>query len=160
MPELPEAIIHAIYRKYFSMYVLPEIHRPRRAQESPLLSMLIMLQNALSRANMYTVGALDVTDVSSLDRKAIYAELATKCMRVNISVIKRRLLLLAQHDSQHLHRYHEPAFDMPGTLMYDRGSRQYTISYRPQRYDLINPRVYHVDPEGTSVRAGWGALGG
>jgi len=155
MPELPETIIHYIYRKFFSLYVIPDIHRHIPDKESPLLSMRITLQSALSKANMYTEGALDVTDVSLLDWKAIYIELTEAGVRVNISVIKRRLLLLVQHETRYHHRYHELAFNMPGMLTHNRDSQQYTISYHPQRYDLIDPRVYHIDPKRASVSAGW-----
>jgi hypothetical protein len=120
--------------------------------------MLTILQSALSKANMYTEGALDVTNVAALDWKAIYTELTSAGMRVNIAIIQRRFMLLVKHESHYHHRYHEHAFEVPGVLTHDRESQQYTISYHPQWYDIINSRVYHIDPEKASVRAGWDFL--
>lgn len=65
--KLPPDLHYKIQRIYYSCYVVPCLRRHNFWQGH--------LQSALSKANMYTTGVLDVTGVTVEDRRCVYAEL-------------------------------------------------------------------------------------
>lgn len=126
---LPEDIMREIYSCYYKLHVLPRIalHPMLVRKESPLLLWQSSLHAALSRANMYIRGALDISKISPSDRVAIYSELERRPnIRTQIQVNAGKLVLLA--DAHTLpHRYYEPAFACIAGIQLD--GDEYLVTY-------------------------------
>lgn len=83
---LPDNILWMIYCSYFIQFVIPCVTdrecTSRVLSETPAPSNPLCgfwrscLQSALSKANMYSQGKLDVTRLSADDRRCVFSELA------------------------------------------------------------------------------------
>jgi hypothetical protein len=80
MFSLPSDIQSMIYRSYFSEYVLPGMKERSGAlavlgDNCPLSTWRLLLQEALSKANMYRQGKINITRLCARDQHWLFSEL-------------------------------------------------------------------------------------
>jgi hypothetical protein len=93
---LPTDLQAAIFRAYYTTHVvpcIPPLIDDEDDDDDDASAMSIhSLQSALSRANMYTRGTLDVTGVLPKDRRQVYAALRHSTMQVHVEGAGRVLV--------------------------------------------------------------------
>lgn len=153
-PTLPEDVLCNIYRWYFKLHVLPALTQHPRVsfQQSPLIAWHGHLEAALSRASMYSRGALDVSVLSPSDRAAILDELESRSINAQVHAISGKLIVRSDANII-MHKHDEPAFGCPAIMRLDKD--RYVVVYHNHWRDPADPRVHRIQLEPHEVCAGY-----
>lgn len=159
--KLPGDIQWRIYRTYFSSFVVPGI--PAHAKhvigvvENSALArwgLTHKFQDCLSRANIYTKGKLDVTNITAADRQYVYAEVdRRKGRNMQIHVESGKIFITTS--SQHWPKrwYNEPQYKSVAVLLIYPNDR-YTMRF--QYHDFSRDgKEYHIRPEVHEITIAW-----
>ena len=136
MHELPEDIQQLIYRRFFSKFVVPSIIDVGVEKLSPLSLWQASLQSALSRANMYTKGKLDISQLRSEDRHYVYSELKNRNLQIEVSYGKFYITTCADCFTV---KYNEPEYKYLATINLYHNLGKYTIRFQNHSQD---PQIY------------------
>jgi len=157
LSDLPDDILWKIYRTFFSVFVVPCIpehttHVLGLGGNSELSLLRGRVQSALSRANMYTKGRLDVTQLSAEDRQYVYWELRQSNVQIHAARGKLYFTTCVPHE---LNKYNDPEHNCFAVFTKCQKLGRYAIQYQNHLYDLKNPNVCHIDNEVHEETAGW-----
>lgn len=149
LSELPDDILWKIYRTFFTEFVVPCIsehatHVIGLGSNSELSWWRNCVQSALSKANMYTKGRLDVTQLNADDRQYVYSELRQSNVQIHAACGKLYVTTCAPDQPI---KYNDPEHNCIAVFAKCQEQGRYAIRYQNHWQDLRNPNLCHVRTE-------------